>query len=83
MPAAERGCEGREIMAKRVPKTHPLNVRLPSSAVENLDTLSKAVGKSRSAVVRALLLRATVADLPASWRVADARERAILAEVER
>jgi hypothetical protein len=70
-------------MAKRAPKTHPLNARVPTSVVEHLDTLAETVGKSRSAVVRALLLRATVADLPASWRAADAQERAILAEVER
>jgi hypothetical protein len=70
-------------MAKPAPKTRLLNTRVPSSVVEHLDTLAEAVGKSRSAVVRALLLRGTVADLPASWRVADAREQSLLAEVER
>jgi len=70
-------------MAKRALKTHLLNTRVPSSVVRHLDTLAAAVGKSRSAVVRALLLGATAADLPASWRVNDARERALLAEVER
>jgi Ribbon-helix-helix protein, copG family len=83
LPVAELFFEGRRIMAKRAPKTHPLNARVPSSIVEHLDTLAKAVGKSRSAVVRALLLRATVADLPASWHVSDTQERALLAEVER
>jgi hypothetical protein len=70
-------------MPKRPPKTQLLNTRVSSSVVKHLDTLSEAVGKSRSAVVRALLLGATIADLPASWRGADARERALLVEVER
>lgn len=70
-------------MAKQAPKTLLLSTRVPSSVFQHLDSLAEAVGKSRSAVVRALLLGATTADLPASWRVADARERALLAEVER
>jgi Ribbon-helix-helix protein, copG family len=70
-------------MPKQAPKTRLLNIRVPSSVIKHLDVLAESVGKNRSAVVRALLLGATVADLPASWRVNDARERALLAEVER
>jgi Ribbon-helix-helix protein, copG family len=70
-------------MSKRTPKTRLLNIRVPLSVVKHLDALAESVGKSRSSVMRALLLGATTADLPASWRVKDARERALLAEVER
>ncbi len=63
-------------------KNKLFHVRLTPALLAKLTGLATAVQKPRSAVVRALVLRATVADLPAPWSRVTIDEQAELAEVE-
>jgi hypothetical protein len=59
-----------------------INVWTAPAVKEKLDTLARTVGKSRSAVVRALIVRATPADLPRWWSALSADEQQLADDVE-
>jgi hypothetical protein len=63
-------------------KTCVINVWTAPSVRDKLDTLARTVGKSRSAVVRALIVHATPADLPRWWSTLSAEEQQLADEVE-
>lgn len=44
-----------------------LSIRLPQYVMEQVDILAEETGHSRSDVVRVLLGRATLSDLPEGW----------------
>jgi metal-responsive CopG/Arc/MetJ family transcriptional regulator len=54
------------------PFTVYLPIKISPQMLHKLDDWAKELRKSRSAIVRALISRATVADLPHAWR--DIRE---------
>jgi predicted transcriptional regulator len=60
-----------------------LNLRVTRAVHEKLASLARETRKSRAAIVRALILRATPEDLPPAWVTLSDSERAFLAEVER
>jgi hypothetical protein len=60
-----------------------LAARVHPAVKTKLHTLARAVNKSQGAILSALIIRATVEDLPASWRESAAAERQLLAEAER
>jgi len=49
---------------------------------DKFDTLARTVGKSRSAVVRALIVHATPEELPRWWSALSAEEQQLAEEVE-
>jgi predicted transcriptional regulator len=49
---------------------------------DKLDGLAKAVRKSRSATLRALILAADVDDLPSAWRNIPEDEKELVAQAE-
>jgi predicted transcriptional regulator len=49
---------------------------------DQLDHLAEASGKSRSAVIRALIKQATTDDLPAAWTKVGRKERLYLKDIE-
>jgi predicted transcriptional regulator len=49
---------------------------------DKLDHLADASGKSRSAVIRALIKQATTDDLPAAWTKVGRKERLYLKDIE-
>jgi hypothetical protein len=59
-----------------------INVWTAPAVKEKLDTLARTVGKSRSAVVRALIVRATPADPPRWWSELSADEQQLADDVE-
>lgn len=63
-------------------KTCLVNVWTAPTVKAKLDELARTVGKSRSAVVRALLVHATPADLPRWWSALSAEEQQLAEEVE-
>ena len=63
-------------------KTCLINVWTAPAVKAKLDTLARTVGKSRSAVVRALIVRATPADSPRWWSALSTEERQLAEEVE-
>jgi metal-responsive CopG/Arc/MetJ family transcriptional regulator len=44
-----------------------LSIRLPGNILEQVDVLATETGHSRSDVVRAILLKAKLSDLPQGW----------------
>lgn len=54
-------------MVRDEPVTN-LTVRVPRSLADRLDELADGVNRSKSELVRYLLLRATDGDLPEGWR---------------
>jgi predicted transcriptional regulator len=60
-----------------------LAARVRPAVKKKLHTLAQAVHKSQGAILSALIIRATVEDLPTSWRESADAERQLLAEVER
>ena len=63
-------------------KTCLVNVWMAPAVKDNLDALARTVGKSRSAVVRALIVHATPADLPRWWSALSAEEQQLADDVE-
>jgi predicted DNA-binding protein len=58
------------------------NFRMSESVHQRLTGLAKKVRKSRAAVVRALIVGATLEDLPQAWTERSATEQVWLEEVE-
>jgi predicted transcriptional regulator len=63
-------------------KTCLIHVWTAPAVKDKLDELARTVGKSRSAVVRALIVHASVADLPRWWPALSAEEQQLAEEVE-
>jgi len=61
----------------------PLMIRVSPSVRQKLESLAQSAGQSRAAIIRALVLRANVADLPRAWTALCEDEKAFLDEVER
>jgi hypothetical protein len=59
-----------------------INVGTTPAVKDKLDALARTGGKSRSAVVRALIVRATPADLPRWWSALSADEQQLADDVE-
>jgi len=70
-------------MTTRKSKRFLFNLRLTPMVKEKMDELAQVVGKSRAAVVRALILNATLADLPRTWTAVSEEEKLLMHEVER
>jgi metal-responsive CopG/Arc/MetJ family transcriptional regulator len=60
----------------------PLHVRLTADLNDKLDTLVAACGRNRSEILRALIYRAQVDDLPRAWTELSEDDRQCLAAVE-
>jgi hypothetical protein len=69
-------------MNTKAPKSVLVNCRLTPALEVKLKRLTALAGRSRSDVLRWLIARATVADLPAGWVQVAAEQRKLLAEVE-
>jgi len=63
-------------------KPFQLNVKVSRAVRRKLDHLARGVGRSRSAVLRALILGASPDELPKVWSQPSDRERALLREIE-
>jgi hypothetical protein len=59
-----------------------LPVRVHPAVKDELDTLKRTVKKSRGAVLTALVMQATIEDLPLSWRESADAERRLLEEAD-
>jgi hypothetical protein len=59
-----------------------LAARVHPAVKKKLHTLAQAVHKSQGAILSALIIRARVEDLPASWRESADAERELMAEAE-
>jgi predicted DNA-binding protein len=70
-------------MSTRTTKMTPLVIRITPGVREKLERLVRSAGKSRAAIIRALILRAGVADLPQAWTALSEDDKAFLEEVER
>jgi predicted transcriptional regulator len=70
-------------MSTRNAKMAPLMVRVGPSVREKLEILAQSTGKSRAAIIRALIFRASVTGLPQAWTALSEDEKAFLDEVER
>jgi predicted transcriptional regulator len=70
------------LMTGEKPEKYMLTVWANPKVKRKIDGLAQTVAKSRSAVLRALIMRATLEDLPASWRGVSEAERELLREVE-
>jgi predicted transcriptional regulator len=57
-------------------------IRVSPTVKAKLDALARAVHRSRSATLRALILGATVDHLPRAWRAISRDGQALLAEAE-
>ena len=62
-------------------KTCLITVWTAPAVKDRLDTLARTVGKSWSAVVRALIVHATPADLPRWWSALSAEDQQLAEEV--
>jgi hypothetical protein len=69
-------------MDEMPPKGVYLPLRVSPAIRDKLDTLAKAVRKSWSATVRALILGAEVEDLPRAWREIPEDERELVVQAE-
>jgi hypothetical protein len=69
-------------MDAKMSNNMPINCRVAPPLFAKLMRLTTIAGRSRSDVLRWLILRATPADLPAGWVESAAEARKLLVEVE-
>lgn len=69
-------------MLEHSSKSVLLSFRITPTIEQKIDALAHAVRKPRSAVLRALILQATLDELPAAWTGVSDAEKAFLEEVE-
>jgi hypothetical protein len=61
-------------------KTEVLSVRLSTRLLSHLDALCEASVQKRANILRFLIARARLDDLPQAWRHLSAEERALMQE---